>query len=129
MWPPPTPSQLCGTWSISFGMNPPTSVPVVSVRYFPTTPLELASPCGNCDDLELSRMRDDSHELAARTTTRARTCSSRPVAVLMYDTPVASPCEFTVTSRAIALVMMRRRFVRCPGISSTLGDEKFELVM
>ena len=46
-----------------------------------------------------------------------------------YETPVASPCAFTVTSRAIALVMMRRRFVFCAGNSSTFGDEKFEFVM
>ena len=35
-------------------MKPATSVPVVSVRYLPTTPLELASPCGKRDDFELS---------------------------------------------------------------------------
>ena len=110
-------------------MKPPTSVPVVSVRYLPTTPLELASPCGNCGDVELSRIRADSQALAASTTTRARTCWSLPVLVSMYDTPVARPWAFTVTSRAIALVMMRRRFVRCAGKSRTLGDEKFELVM
>jgi hypothetical protein len=45
----------------------------------------------------------------------------------MYDTPVASPCAFTVTSRAIALVMIRRRFVFCAGKSRTLGDEKFRV--
>src|SRR3970282_128887 len=110
-------------------MNPLTSVPVVSVRYLPTTPLELPNPCGNCDDFELSRIRDDSQALAASITTRARTCSSVPVAVWMYDTPVARPCAFTVTSRAMALVMMRRRLVCCAGNSSTFGDEKFEFVM
>src|SRR5687767_14138926 len=110
-------------------MKPATSLPVVSVRYLPTTPLELASPCGNRDDFELSRTREDSHALAASTTTRARTCSSRPVAVLMYETPVARPSGLTVTSRAIAFVMIRRRLVRCAGKSRTLGDEKFEFVM
>src|SRR5688572_32089523 len=110
-------------------MKPATSLPVVSVRYCPTTPLELARPCGNCVDVELSRMREDSHELAASTTTLARMGSSRPVAVSMYDTPVASPWSFTVTSRAIAFVMMRRRFVCWAGNNSTLGDEKLEFVM
>ena len=41
-------------------MNPTTLVPVVSVRYLPTAPLELASPCGNFDDFEFSRIRADS---------------------------------------------------------------------
>jgi hypothetical protein len=49
------------------------SVPVVSVRYLPTVPLEFASPCGNIADLEFSRMRADSQALAASTTMRART--------------------------------------------------------
>ena len=53
--------------------DPRTLVPVESVRYFPTAPLEFASPCGNFDDFELSRMRADSHALAASTTMRART--------------------------------------------------------
>ena len=52
-------------------MNPETSEPVVSVRYLPSVPLELASPCGNMVDFEFIRMRVDSHALAASTTTRA----------------------------------------------------------
>src|ERR1044072_1117129 len=55
---PPTPSWLCATGSIIFGTKPPTSVPVVSVRYLPTVPLELASPFGNDADFEFSRRRD-----------------------------------------------------------------------
>ena len=80
---PPTPSSLCGTPSISFGMKPRTLEPVVSVRYLPTLPLELPSPCGNFDDFELSRMRADSHALAASTTMRACTWFSRPVVLSM----------------------------------------------
>src|SRR2546430_12904010 len=73
---PPTPSWLWGTWSVIFGMNPPTSVPVVSVMYLPTVPLEFARPFGNWDDLELSSRREVSRALAARTTTLARTRQS-----------------------------------------------------
>ena len=62
---PPVPSSLCGMPSISFGMKPATPAPVESVRYLPTTPLELARPCGNFDDFEFSRMRADSQALAA----------------------------------------------------------------
>jgi hypothetical protein len=64
-------------------MNPVTPVPVESVRYLPTTPLELPRPCGNFDDFELSRIRADSHALAARTTIRARTWLSRDVFLSM----------------------------------------------
>jgi len=60
-------------------MKPARSVPVVSVRYLPTVPLELASPCGKSDDFEFNRIRDDSSALAARTTIRASTCLSVPV--------------------------------------------------
>ena len=61
------------------GMKPETLVPVESVRYLPTAPLEFASPCGNFVDFELSRMRADSHALAATTTMRALTWLSRRV--------------------------------------------------
>src|SRR5690606_29607200 len=124
---PPTPSQLWRGWSTSAGMKPPTSVPVESVMYLPTTPLELASPCGWSDDLLLSRMRADSHALAASTTTRASTRSSVPVVLSMYTTPVARPSRPTVTSRAIALVIRVRRPVRAAGASSTLVLEKLAL--
>ncbi len=46
----------------------------------------------------------------------------------MYDTPVASPRSSVVTSRAIALAMIRSRPVASAGGSSTDGDEKFECV-
>src|SRR2546428_6635873 len=101
---PPTPSWLWGTWSIIFGMNPPTSVPVVSVMYLPTVPLEFARPFGNGDDVELSSRRAVSKALAARTTTLARTRRSVPVVLSTYATPVARPLASTSTSRAIALV-------------------------
>ena len=78
---PPVPSSLCGMPSISAGMKPRTLVPVESVRYLPTLPVELPSPCGNFDDFELRRMRADSHALAATTTIRAATWLSRPVAL------------------------------------------------
>src|SRR5262245_28519500 len=107
-------------------MNPLASVPVVSVRYLPTTPLEFASPCGNFADFELSSNRAVSHALAAITTMRPRTWFSRPVALSMYDTPLARPLSSTVTSRAIALGTMVRRPVASAGGSSTDGDEKFE---
>ena len=77
------PSSLCGMPSISFGMKPDTLAPVESVRYLPTAPLEFARPCGNLDDFELSRIRADSHALAASTTMRARTWLSRFVALSM----------------------------------------------
>src|SRR5204862_3110330 len=101
---PPTPSSLWGTWSIIFGMNPPTSVPVVSVMYLPTVPLELARPLGNWDDRELSSRRAVSKALAARTTTLALTRRSVPVALSTYATPVARPLVSTSTSRAMAFV-------------------------
>src|SRR5262245_3421552 len=126
---PPAPSQLWGTWSTILGMNPARSVPVVSVRYFPTVPLAFANPSGKRDDLEFNRMRADSQALAANTTTRARTCVSAPVLLSMYDTPVASPRSSTVTSRAIALVMILRRPVCCAGNNRTLGEVKLELFM
>src|SRR5215470_16043048 len=109
-------------------MKPPTSVPVVSVMYLPTTPLEFPRPCGNFDDFELSRMRADSHALAASTTMRARTWLSRLVALSMYDTPVASPEASTVTSRAIAWGTILSFPVFIAGGMSTDGDEKFECV-
>src|SRR6266705_26585 len=77
---PPTPSWWWGTWSIIFGMKPPTSVPVVSVMYLPTVPLAFARPFGNRDDVELSSRRAVSRALAARTTTFACTRWSVPAA-------------------------------------------------
>jgi hypothetical protein len=58
---------------MSAGTKPRTLRPVESVRYLPTTPLELARPFGKRDDLEFRRIRADSQQLAARTTIRART--------------------------------------------------------
>src|ERR1044072_2350715 len=55
---PPTPSWLCATGSIIFGTKPPTSVPVVSVRYLPTVPLELAGRVGNDAHFARTRRRD-----------------------------------------------------------------------
>src|SRR4029079_5025936 len=88
-------------------------------------PPELARPCGNFDDFEFRRMRADSQALAARTTILARTCSSRPVFLSMYDTPVARPSLPSVTSRAIAFVMSVRLPVASAGAMRTSGLEKF----
>jgi hypothetical protein len=80
---PPVPSSLCGVLLMSFGMNPVTLVPVESIRYLPTAPLEFASPCGNFADFEFSRIRADSHAPPATTTMRARTWLSRAVFLSM----------------------------------------------
>src|SRR5687768_10163637 len=110
-------------------MNPDTLTPVVSVRYLPTTPLELARPSGNREDLELRRRRADSQALAASTTTRAFAFFSVPVVLSMYTTPVASPRSLAVISRAIASVRRVRRPVLSAGAIRTSVDEKFDFVM
>src|SRR5581483_11735623 len=109
-------------------MWPLTLRPVESVRYLPTVPLELARPSGKRPDCEFNNSRADSHALAARTTILARTAYSRASAVFTYDTPVARPLESVVTSRAIALLMMRSLPVASAGGSKTDGDEKFACV-
>ena len=107
-------------------MNPETSVPVVSVRYLPTTPLELASPWGKRDDLELSRMRALSQALAASTITRARTRCSLPVGLVDVEHAVGpARCRSSVTSRAIAPVTSVSRPVASAGRISTLVEVKF----
>src|ERR1043166_6256671 len=126
---PPTPSWLCATGSIIFGTKPPTSVPVVSVRYLPTVPLELASPFGNDADFEFSRRRDVSHALAARTTTRASTWCSLPSIELTYVTPLALPERPRVPPRAIAFATSVSWPVARAGAISTFVEEKFELVL
>src|SRR4051812_5495057 len=110
-------------------MKPPTPVPVVSVRYFPTTPLELARPFGNFGDFEFRRSRADSQALAATTTTFAFAWRSAPVLVSMYETPLARPRLSTVISCAIALVTSVSRPVFSAGAIRTLVDEKFEFVI
>ena len=62
-------------------MKPATSVPVVSVRYFPTVPLEFASPFGKSEDLELSR--------------------SRAVSSLLYGVPPNDPTTFAAVVAAL----------------------------
>src|SRR6266576_4715810 len=126
---PPTPSSLCGTLSASLGMMPARSLPVVSVRYLPTRPDELARPLGKRVDLELSSRRDVSHALAASTTTRARTSRSSPEALSMYATPDARPFASVSTSRTIALGSIASRPVVSAGPSRTPGEEKFEFVL
>src|ERR1700693_4570918 len=110
-------------------MYPETPLPVVSVRYLPTTPLELASPSGNFEDFELRSRRAVSHALAANTTTRALAWFSPPVFVSMYVTPFARPLSLMVTSRAIAWVTSVSLPVLSAGAIRTLVDEKLELVM
>src|SRR5262245_9638525 len=109
-------------------MKPLTLRPVESIRYLPTTPLELASPFGKRDDVEFSSSRADSQQLAASTTTRARTRYSVICAVSTYDTPVASPDASVVTSRARALGMIVSLPVLSAGGSITDTLEKFECV-
>ena len=96
-------------------MKPCTLSPVESVRYLPTTPLELASPFGKRLDCEFSSNRADSQQLAASTTMRARTWCSASVSVFTYDTPVARPSAPVVTSRAIALGTIVSRLVWSAG--------------
>src|SRR5216684_7484874 len=126
---PPTPSWLWGTWSIIFGMNPPTSVPVVSVMYLPTVPLAFARPLGERDDRELSSSRADSNALAASTTTLARTWRSVPVVLSTYATPLARPLGSTKTSRAMALVTRVSLPVARAGAMRTLVDVKFAFTL
>src|SRR5262249_24645855 len=118
-------SSLCGTLLAIFGMYPRTVKPVESVRYRPTTPLELASPVGNRVDFELSSRRADSHALAASTTMRARIWYSRLSCVFTYEMPVARPASLVVTERAMAFVIIFSRPVRSAGGRRTDGDEKF----
>src|SRR4051812_48438522 len=105
-------------------MKPCTLRPVESVRYLPTTPLELARPFGKRADFELSSSRADSQQLAATTMTRARTSRSVMSSVLMYDTPVARPSPLVMTSRAIAFETMVSLPVRSAGGSITDTLEK-----
>ena len=79
--------------------------PTVSIRYRPTLPEELASPCGWREDFELRSRRADSHALAARTTVRQRICFSLPSVLSMYETAVTFPVASVSSSRAIALAM------------------------
>src|SRR5438128_9809694 len=106
-----------------------TSVPVVSVMYFPTVPLAFARPLGNREDRELSSSRADSQALAASTTTLARTCRSVPVVLSTYATPLARPLGSTVTSRAIALVTRVSLPVVRAGAISTLVEVKFAFTL
>src|SRR2546425_2233472 len=125
---PPTPPSLGGTRWARGGMTPAMSVPVVSVRYLPATPLAFASPFGNSDDFEFRRRRADSHALAASTTTRARACRSLPSVLSTYATPVTRPLFSSVTSRAIAFVTSVSFPVARAGAIRTLVDVKFELL-
>src|SRR5262249_16274517 len=103
---PLAPSSLCGGRSSNNGTCPCTPEPTVSMRYLPTLPLELANPSGNVDDFELSRMRTDSHALAANTTTPAFPCRCPPLFLSTKLTPLALPALSRVTSCAIASVRM-----------------------
>src|SRR6185436_9736079 len=125
---PPTPSSLWGVRSMSAGKNPPTLTPTVSIRYFPTRPLELARPLGKRVEREFSRMRADSHALAHKTTIFARASTSCRVLRSTYDTPVALPPSSVSTARHIASVRISRFPVFKAGGSSTVGDEKFDPV-
>src|SRR3954463_12472531 len=79
--------------------------PVVSVRFLPTSPDELAIPFENRGDFELSSSRADSQALAATTTALHRTCFSVRVALSTYETAVILPLPPVISSRAIAPVI------------------------
>ena len=59
---------------------------------------------------------------------RARTWYSRPSSLLTYETPLARPRSLTLTSRAMALGMMRNNPVSRAGGNNTVGEEKFDAV-
>ncbi len=65
------------------GICPSNSTPTVSMIYFPTSPLEFASPLGNLPLFEFSMMRTVSPLLAASTTAFAFTRSSFLVVLSM----------------------------------------------
>ena len=62
------------------------------MRYFPTAPLEFASPFGNWFDADMSRSRGVSAPFAQSTTAFARCMTSRFCAS-KYTTPVTRPRE------------------------------------
>ncbi len=78
---PPTPSSFDGGRSSRIGRYPLTEEPTVSMMDFPNSPVEFAMPLGNRVDLEFNMMRAVSQQLAASTTTRAFTVTSRRVFV------------------------------------------------
>src|SRR5690606_38544324 len=121
-------SSLCAGMSSIFGMNPETDRPVESVRYFPSTPLELERPFGCRGERELKNSRADSHAPPATTMAFARTAYSRASAVLTYDTPVARPFSSVMISRAIAPVTMVSFPVASAGGRNADVDEKLECV-
>src|SRR6185369_923637 len=92
---------------------------------FLTSLVELAMPFGNRLLLELSMRRAVSQQLAASTTTRAFTVTSRRVFVSMYETPVARPSGPTITSRHMAPVRRSRFPVAKAGLMWTPGEAKF----
>ena len=98
------------------------TLPIVSMTYLPTSPLEFARPCGNCADFEFNRIRTDSSALAASTTTRAAACSCLPVVLSTKCTPDAKPCFASVTSRTIASVTMSSLPVCSAGGRCTVVD-------
>ena len=51
--------------------TPPAAAPPLNMRYFPTSPLEFASPFGNRFDFEIRSRRGVSAPLAQRTTALA----------------------------------------------------------
>ena len=122
---PPTPSSLCGTPFISFGMKPCTLRPVVSVRYLPTLPVELPSPCGNFADFELRRMpRRLARAGREHDDARLHVVLAPGVLVDVGDAG-RRPVSSTVTSRAIALATIVSFLVAIAGGIRTDGDEKF----
>ena len=87
----------------SDGMNPRAWKRTCSQRYRPITSLPLPMPFGCCGDVELSRMRVVSTQLAPITTTLPSTCRSCPVFRSKYCTPLARPLSSTRTRATTAL--------------------------
>ena len=78
------------------------------MRYLPTTPLELASPCGNRFELELSSSRGVSAPFAHTTTAFARWKISF-LSASKYFTPVARPFASVSIFRAYELGRISQR--------------------
>ena len=73
------------------------------------------------------RSKQVSQQLAASTTTRPFTVTSRRVFVSMYETPVARPSGPTITSRHMAPVRSSRFPVARAGLICTPGEAKLAL--
>ena len=83
-------------------MNPRAWMRTCSHRYRPITSLPLPRPLGCTRDVEFSRMRVVSTQLAPMTTMLPRTWCSSPVFLSKYWTPLARPFSSTSTRATTA---------------------------